>query len=177
MLLLMFAYFSYERTGRYHRFANKIRFGRLVCLHFTCSAPLLLVLHIFAYSFICEDRALSSLREKNGFGDFSAYILRVRLRCCWCCLFWVIFPYERTGRFHRWAKTNPVSVTFLYKIYVFGDLFTVVAYFSSKNSYLHYLQRSSGLGNSTLWTGSSRRFRCTHSRQKRPYVASVREKS
>merc|ERR1712110_271442 len=35
----------------------------------------------------------------------------------------------------------------------------------------------SGLGNSTPWSASPRRFRCTNSRQKRHYVASVRQTS
>ena len=44
---------------------TKIRFRRLFCLTFTCSAPFLLILLILGYFFIWEDRALSSLREKN----------------------------------------------------------------------------------------------------------------
>ena len=49
--------------------------------------------------------------------------------------------------------------------------------FFEKSFYFPYLQRSSGLGNSTPWSASSRRCDHTNSHQNPAYVALFREKS
>ena len=76
-------------------------------------------------------------------------------------LFWYYFIFEEAGpyRARRGAGTS-----------LFG------AYFS-KNRHSPHLQHSSGLGNSTPWSASSRRCDHTNSHQNPAYVALYHEKS
>ena len=65
-----------------------------------------------------------------------------------------------------------------FDVFYFSYYFKLIWYillFFEKNTYFHYLQHRSDLGNSTPWSASPRRFRRTNVRQKTAYVALVRQ--
>ena len=97
-------------------------------------------------------------------------------------LFWYYLPLF--WHMLMWFDVNLINVDIIF-IFEEADSYharrgagtSIFGAYCSKNLHFPYLQHSSGLGNSTPWSASSRRCDHTNSHQNPAYVALFREKS